>query len=153
MTEHPAGGRASLLILCEGCAATPSAYSSCAMQPCVLLKFGEIVLKGRNRAVFYAQLRKNVVRQARDLGRVELRQRGGVLALVPANGSEALLERARDLLGVTLVHPAVIVERTPPAACDAAVELLRGKPGATFAVRAQELDRRVAGGRRRPLDD
>ena len=111
------------------------------MQPCVLLKFGEIVLKGRNRAVFYARLRKNLLRQARDLGRVELRQRGGVLALVPANGSEALLERARDLLGVTLVHPAMIVERTPPAACEAAVELLRGKPGATFAVRARRRDK------------
>ena len=33
-----------------------------AMKPSVLLKFGEIVLKGRNRALFYAQLRRNVVR-------------------------------------------------------------------------------------------
>lgn len=111
------------------------------MQPCILLKFGEIVLKGRNRAIFYVQLRKNILRQVRDLGHVELRQRGGVLALVPANGAQGLLERARELLGVTLVHPAVIVERSPDAACAAAVELLGGKPGETFAVRARRRDK------------
>jgi thiamine biosynthesis protein ThiI len=114
------------------------------VQPCVLLKFGEIVLKGRNRAVFYAQLRRNVLRQTRGLGRIELRQRGGVLALVPTDGGEGLLERARDLLGVTLVHPAVIVDRTPDAACAAAVELLRGKPGETFAVRSRRRDKNFA---------
>lgn len=112
------------------------------MQPCVLLKFGEIVLKGRNRAVFYAQLRRNVQRATAGLGPVELRQRGGVLALVPPgeDGSE-LLERARDLLGVSLVHPAVVVDRTAEAACGAAVELLRTRPGATFAVRARRRDK------------
>ena len=117
-----------------------SAYSL-GMQPCVLLKFGEIVLKGRNRAVFYAQLRKNVLRRVRAVEQVELRQRGGVLALVPADGTEDLLERARDVLGVTLLHPAMIVEHTPAAACDAAVELLRGKQGDTFAVRARRRDK------------
>jgi thiamine biosynthesis protein ThiI len=113
------------------------------MQPCVLLKFGEIVLKGRNRAVFYAQLRKNALRQVRELGQVELRQRGGVLALVPASDvdGDGVLERARDLLGVTLVHPAVIVERTPQAALAAAVELLRPRQGETFAVRARRRDK------------
>ncbi len=52
------------------------------MQSCVLLKFGEIVLKGRNRVLFYAQLRRNVQRLLRDLGPLELRQRGGVLAVL-----------------------------------------------------------------------
>jgi thiamine biosynthesis protein ThiI len=112
------------------------------MQACVLLKFGEIVLKGRNRALFYAQLRKNVRRSTADLGRVELRQRGGALALVPeADEAGQLLERARDLLGVSLLHPAVLLERSSATACAAAAELLRGKPGATFAVRARRRDK------------
>jgi tRNA uracil 4-sulfurtransferase len=113
------------------------------MQWCVLLKFGEIVLKGRNRALFYSQLRENVLRQTRPAGPVELRQRGGVLALVALGGDhfDRLLERGRDLLGVSLLHPAVIVERSPDAACASAVELLRGKEGSTFAVRARRRDK------------
>jgi thiamine biosynthesis protein ThiI len=113
------------------------------MRACILLKFGEIVLKGRNRAVFYSQLRKNARRSTSRLGRVELRQRGGVLALVPADEELAapLLECARDLLGVSLLHPAALVDRTPESACAAAVELLRGWPGRTFAVRARRRDK------------
>jgi thiamine biosynthesis protein ThiI len=111
------------------------------VQQCVLLKFGEIVLKGRNRALFYSQLRRNVLRQTSPAGRIDLRQRGGVLALVPVEDGDELLPRARDLLGVTLLHPAVIVERSADAACAAAVELLRGKEGSTFAVRARRRDK------------
>ena len=111
------------------------------MQSCVLLKFGEIVLKGRNRVLFYAQLRRNVQRLLRALGPLELRQRGGVLAVLSAAPVDDLAERSRDVLGVALVHPAVVVEKTPEAACAAAIDLLRGRPGMTFAVRARRRDK------------
>lgn len=111
------------------------------MQSCVLLKFGEIVLKGRNRAVFYAQLRRNVTRLLRDLGPLELRQRGGVLAVLAPAPVEDLASRARDVLGVNLLHPAVVLERAPDAACDAAVDLLRDRAGESFAVRTRRRDK------------
>lgn len=112
------------------------------MQSCALLKFGEIVLKGRNRVLFYAQLRRNVQRLLRDLGPLELRQRGGVLAVLSPAPVDQLAERARNILGVTLIHPAVVVEKTPEAACTVAVDLLRGRPGRTFAIRARRRDKR-----------
>jgi thiamine biosynthesis protein ThiI len=62
-----------------------------------------------------------------------------VLAPAPA---EELVVRARDALGVSLLHPALAVDRTPEAACAAAVELLRGRTGKTFAVRARRRDKR-----------
>jgi thiamine biosynthesis protein ThiI len=111
------------------------------MEWCVLLKFGEMVLRGRNRKQFYGQLQRNVRRAMRDLGPVELRQRGGVLAVLAPERSDELLERARDLLGVSVVHPVVLLERTPEAAVEAAIELLRGRPGRTFAVRARRRDK------------
>jgi thiamine biosynthesis protein ThiI len=111
------------------------------MQPCVLLKFGEMILRGRNRGRFYEVLQRNVRRAMRGLQPVELRQRGGVLAVFAPDHAEELFERARDVLGVTLVHPALALEKTPEAAVEAAVELLRGKPGATFAVRARRRDK------------
>jgi thiamine biosynthesis protein ThiI len=113
------------------------------VQRCVLLKYGEMVLRGRNRHRFYEQLHRNARRLLRDLGPLELRARGGALALIaPEADPDELLERALDLIGVTLVHPAAIVERTPAAAADGAVELLRGRPGETFAIRARRRDKR-----------
>lgn len=111
------------------------------MRSCVLLKFGEIVLKGRNRVLFYAQLRRNVQRLLRDLGPLEVRQRGGVLAVLSPAPAGVLAERARDVLGVTLLHPATVVEKTPEAASRAAIDLLRDRPGGTFAIRARRRDK------------
>jgi tRNA uracil 4-sulfurtransferase len=116
------------------------------VQSCVLIKFGEIVLKGRNRSLFYAQLRRNAVRLLRDLGPLELRQRGGALAVLSPGPADELVERARNVLGVTLLHPALVLEKTTEAACAAAVDLLRDRPGSTFAVRARRRDKRF------PLD-
>ena len=113
------------------------------MQPCVLLKYGEMVLRGRNRRRFYEQLQRNVRRQFHGLGQLELRPRGGALAVVgPEADRDELVRRALDVLGVTLVHPAVLVERSAAAGVAAAVELLRGRPGDTFAIRARRRDKR-----------
>jgi len=111
------------------------------VQQCVLLKFGEIVLRGRNRWRFYQQLHENVRRATRDLGRIRLEQRGGVLALVSDDRCDELLERVRDVIGISVVHPAVMVEKTPAAAVQVAIDLLRGRPGQTFAVRPRRRDK------------
>src|SRR5581483_10215797 len=86
------------------------------VQSCVLLKFGEMILRGRNRRQFYVQLQQNVRRAMRGLGPVELRQRGGVLAVLAPEHPDELLARARDVLGVAVVHPVMLVERTLEAA-------------------------------------
>src|SRR5215210_5691585 len=112
------------------------------MQACVLLKYGEIVLRGRNRWRFYAQLQRNVKRSFRGLGPLETRQRGGVLAILgPEAQADELVARALDVIGVNLVHPARVLDKTPDAAAEAAIELLRERPARTFAVRARRRDK------------
>jgi thiamine biosynthesis protein ThiI len=54
-------------------------------EPCVLLKLGEIVLKGKNRQQFERLLQNNIRLAAADLGvGVRLWQRDGVIVLSPA---------------------------------------------------------------------
>ena len=45
------------------------------------------------------------------------------------------------MLGVNLLHPSLVLEKTPEAACAAAVDLLRGREGTTFAIRARRRDK------------
>ena len=45
----------------------------------MLLKFGELALKGRNRPLFVNALERNLRRLTSDLGPLEVRHRGGVL--------------------------------------------------------------------------
>ncbi len=109
---------------------------------CVLLKYGEMALKGRNRPSFVAVLERNLRRLAGDLGPIEVRRRGGVLIVTGAEPQETLVERCLALPGVSVVQPGLRCERDPSAAADAAVSLLRGRPGRTFAVRPRRRDKR-----------
>jgi tRNA uracil 4-sulfurtransferase len=108
---------------------------------CVLLKFGELALKGRNRPRFVAALERNLRQSAADLGPLDVRHRGGVFVVTGAVSQEALVERFLALPGVSVVQPALRCERDPAAAADAAVALLRGRPGRTFAIRARRRDK------------
>jgi len=57
-------------------------------EPCVLLKLGEIVLKGRNRTQFDHMLQGNIRAAVREIGvPVDLRQRDGVILLRVADGA------------------------------------------------------------------
>ena len=92
----------------------------------MLLKFGELALKGRNRPLFVNALERNLRRLTSDLGPLEVRHRGGVLILTGDMPEDALVERCLALPGVSVVQPALRCERDAAAGADAAVALLRG---------------------------
>ncbi len=109
---------------------------------CVLLKFGELALKGRNRPRFVRALERNLRRLTADLGSIEVRHRGGVFIVSGDVPEDELVERCLRLPGVSVVQPALRCERDATTAADAAVELMRDLPGRTFAVRATRRDKR-----------
>jgi thiamine biosynthesis protein ThiI len=115
-----------------------------ASRRCVLLKFGELALKGRNRPRFVGALERNLRRLTADLGPIEVRHRGGVFIVSGAMALDDLVERCLRLPGVSVVQPAIRCERDATAAADAAVDLLSERPGQTFAVRATRRDKRFA---------
>ena len=134
-------------------------------EPCVLLKLGEVVLKGRNRQHFERILHENIRRAVRDLGiGIQIWQREGVIVLrvtpaAPAAGTgpaggegmadalaaetaaDMVAERMRMVMGLARVCRAVRVAKDPDAAIAAAVELTAGRTG-SFAVRARRRDKR-----------
>ena len=108
----------------------------------MLLKFGELALKGRNRPLFVNTLERNLRRLTSDLGPLEVRHRGGVLIVTGDVPENTLVERCLALPGVSVVQPALRCGRDVAAGADAAVALLRGRPGRTFAVRSRRRDKR-----------
>src|SRR6201987_2472988 len=103
-------------------------------EPCVLLKQGEIFLKGRNREQFERMLHAHVRRAVRGTGvSAELSLREGVLVLrVARNGLtqaehaaavDRIAERAADVPGIVRVCRALRVDKTPEAAIAASLAL------------------------------
>jgi len=123
-------------------------------EPCVLLKLGEIVLKGRNRQQFENILYGNIKAAARDTGvPVEMSKREGVVLLRIAQQGQSdqrggaaqaagqIAARMRDVPGIVTVCQPLRVAKSPEAVVSAAVALTRDKPG-TFAVKARRRDKR-----------
>jgi tRNA uracil 4-sulfurtransferase len=122
-------------------------------EPCVLLKLGEIVLKGRNRQQFERILHGNIRAALREIGApVDMRQREGVILLRVADGESRgpagwaaavgqIAERVRDVPGIVTVAQTLRVAKTAEAVAAAAVALTAGRPG-TFAIRARRRDKR-----------
>jgi tRNA uracil 4-sulfurtransferase len=127
---------------------------STSVEPCVLLKVGEIVLKGGNRQHFERLLQANLRRALRDLGTgVRLWNRNGVIVIRLADGhghpagpaAEAavgkIADRVRDVMGIARVCRAVRVPKDPGLAIATAVAMAAGHSG-SFAVRARRRDKR-----------
>jgi tRNA uracil 4-sulfurtransferase len=121
-------------------------------EPCVLLKLGEVVLKGGNRQQFEHMLHANIRRAMHGIGiGVRLWQRDGVIMLRVAPGRDGgmgaaaaagkMAERARDIMGVARVCRGVRVAKEPAATIETAVAMMAGKTG-SFAVRARRRDKR-----------
>ena len=123
-----------------------------AAEPCVLLKLGEIVLKGRNRHQFERMLEHNIRAAVKDTGiHADLTRREGVVVLrVPltdrsaaehATAVEQVAQRVADVPGIVRVCRAWRVEKTPEATVEAAIDLTKGTTG-PFAVRPRRRDKR-----------
>ncbi len=104
-------------------------------EPCVVLKLGEVVLKGRNRQQFERMQQRNIKAAVEDTGvpTEVLHREGVVLVRVPREGRlgagacrrpwRRSPSRAADVPGIVRVCRAWRVEKTPEAAVAAAVEL------------------------------
>jgi thiamine biosynthesis protein ThiI len=121
-------------------------------EPCVLLKLGEVVLKGKNRELFERRLQGNIRAALAGFGfRVDVRQRHGVIALYLPEGAtvaeaDAVAQRVSDVMGLVWVHRAWRVAKDPEAVTKAAIELLADRDdvraGVSFAVRSRRRDKR-----------
>lgn len=117
--------------------------------PCLLLKLGEVVLKGRNRDQFEKRLRDNIRSAARNVpGEITIWRREGVIAVQTTGDTDALAERLRDVMGLVWVHRTRRVAKDPEAVLRATLDLLAAHPavaaGGGFAIRARRRDKRFA---------
>ncbi|GAB2907188.1 tRNA uracil 4-sulfurtransferase ThiI [Nonomuraea sp. NPDC052634] len=121
-------------------------------EPCVLLKLGEIVLKGKNRELFERRLIGNIRDALKSVGvQVDVRRRHGVIAIFLPKGAtaeqaESVAQRVADVPGLVWIHRAWRVAKDPDTVLKAGLELAGesevAKRGGTFAVRSRRRDKR-----------
>ncbi|WP_433184672.1 tRNA uracil 4-sulfurtransferase ThiI [Actinoallomurus sp. CA-150999] len=120
-------------------------------EPCVLLKLGEIVLKGKNRELFERRLQNNIRAAVKGLGiKIQIWPREGVIVVRAESGElsdvDAVARRLTDVMGIVWVHRAWRVAKDVDATVQAALDLVAQHPAlarkGAFAIRARRRDKR-----------
>lgn len=117
-------------------------------RPCVLLKYGELMLKGRNRGRFEEHLRESLRHAVAGASApIRISQRPGVVVLSGAPVEE-LLDCAQKVIGVSVVQPALRTARTVDDTVETVLQALTERFGSPesagprrFAVRAHRRDK------------
>lgn len=90
----------------------------------VLVRYGELALKGKNRHVFERALARNVKHACTPIADVTVERRHGRMAVLPARRVEEVARRLQQVFGITSVSPATGAVATPDAILAAADQAL-----------------------------
>ncbi len=128
----------------------------------VLVRYGELALKGGNRRDFELALLSNIRAALRHVAEVRLERGQGRIAVLPARAVEAVARRLQDVFGISSLSPAHGVVSEPDAIVSVArkvlAQALAGRATAqvdgfrvatkradkSFPLTSAELDRYVA---------
>lgn len=111
------------------------------MREILLVRFGEVFLKGQNRPFFYKKLTDHVKDAVREVnGHVWLRD--GRIYVSDYTDQDECIRRVTRVFGIHSVSPAVEMEKDDfEAICAQAAEMMKGLSG-TFKVLARRSDKR-----------
>ena len=110
----------------------------------ILVRYGEISTKGRNRNKFIDRLRKNIKRALSDFPNAAIKaERDRMFILLNGEDSDGVVEKLKGIFGIQSFSPAIKVEKDLDKMKDAALELFRKihKPGQTFKISAKRADK------------
>ncbi len=117
------------------------------MREIILIKNGELALKGLNRGNFEDILIKNIRRRLRDLGKIEIKKAQSAIYIEPKEEGfdfEEALERVSLIFGIAAFSRACVCEKNMEDILAKSVEYLRPslEKVRTFKVEAKRADKK-----------
>lgn len=117
------------------------------MKEIILIKNGELALKGLNRCTFEDIMIKNIKRRLKDLGKVEVKKAQSTIYIDPKEESfdfEEALERISYIFGIAAFSRACVCEKNMEDILSKSVSYLENtlKNAKTFKVEAKRSDKK-----------
>lgn len=112
----------------------------------VIVRYGEIAIKGKNKPVFEKKLLANIKNALKPLGNISVyRKHGRILIDVEGHDHEAIIEEAKKVFGVFSLSPAIQLEKDFEKLEEKCLELLSEKVEfedvCTFKVDSKRTDK------------
>src|SRR5207245_7872937 len=110
----------------------------------ILLRYGEIHLKGQNQRFFLDALVRNVRESIADLGHAVVRQAFGRILVDSPAEEAALIGRLRKIFGVVSLSPVQVASPALPDIAGAAVDMVGAALGVRTGIATFKVDTRRA---------
>src|SRR5690606_20171764 len=110
----------------------------------ILIRYGEMSLKGRNRKHFVQKLKKNIKFILRDFKQIQIQSEWDrMYVLLNGEPAEEVISSLKHVFGIQSFSPAIKTEKNIEAIRAAALEIVRRAhtPGNTFKVSARRSDK------------
>ncbi len=117
------------------------------MKEILLIKNGEIALKGLNRYSFESVLVKNIKQRILPLGEFTMERAQSTITIIPQSEDfdmDEAVDRLTKVFGIAMIHRAVAVEKSYDAIVEAAAEWFKEEfeEASTFKVEAKRSDKK-----------
>lgn len=110
----------------------------------ILIRYGEISTKGRNRSKFVEKLKRNIKKTIADFPNAVVEgKRERMYVLLNGENGEEIINRLKGVFGIQSFSPAIKTKKELPVMKDAALELFKKhyQEGNTFKVTARRADK------------
>ncbi|MEJ9210290.1 tRNA uracil 4-sulfurtransferase ThiI [Bacillus smithii] len=110
----------------------------------VLIRYGELSTKGRNRNVFVTKLKKNIKDIMKNEGNIQIQAgRDRMYLLLNGASYERIKEKLSNVFGIQSFSPVVRTEKNIDKVKEAALTLVQANfsPGNTFKINARRSDK------------
>jgi thiamine biosynthesis protein ThiI len=113
----------------------------------IMVRYGELSTKGKNRKDFIARLGGNIRKSLKDFEDVEIHpNRDRTHVTLNGTDSDAVISRLKKVFGIQNFSPMLKVEKTMEAVQAGALEMMKEqlKPGMTFKINTRRSDKEFA---------
>lgn len=110
----------------------------------ILIRYGEISTKGRNRNKFIEKLKQSIQRAIKDFPHAKVQgERDRMYIVLNGDNGEAIIDRLRGIFGIQSFSPAVKTSKELEEMKDAALQLFKQvyKEGSSFKISTRRADK------------
>jgi len=109
----------------------------------ILIRYGEIALKGKNRKKFILRLQDNIQQKLKDFSQLKvIRTQGRMFVLLNGNNPEPVLEKLKNIFGIQSLSLAIKVDNDVEKIKEAALYALeKGENVKTFKVSVKRINK------------
>ncbi|HLR62517.1 MAG TPA: tRNA uracil 4-sulfurtransferase ThiI [Lentibacillus sp.] len=109
----------------------------------ILIRYGEMALKGKNRKSFIVQLQNNLRQQLKDFPETKVkRTQGRMFVLLNGHDPKAVVEKCKNVFGIQSLSLAIKIQNDEDEIKDAALWALKNATDAeTFKVSVKRIDK------------